>query len=381
MQRWYVPMTYLWTCVCGWSQRSRGRQVNTQGRGMTSRDLARIAGVSQSTVSRVLTGHPKVNPKTRKRVMAVLAEHNYKPHTVARAMKTGRTDNVGVVMTSLSNPLHSSLLNAVGRQLNAAGLRMMLWNVDLGAEDSASELVQQAPVDGLIFTAATFESRPIQVAMAAGIPAVLVHRGLDDVECDQVIGDNWRGAWRMGRYFASAGHTKIGLISSPPRVSTARDREAGFLAALRHSGLDMPPRYLIRTDSGHDYGVAAANQLLDRDDPPTAIFAITDILALGALDAARANNVAVPGDLWIAGFDNMAMANWTSFRLTTVNQPVEAIATTGVELLKRRLANPTAPPIVERLDCALVIRGTTDDTPAPAAHELDGPDTPIDVGL
>ncbi len=330
---------------------------------LTSRDLARLAGVSQSTVSRVLTNSPRVNAETRAKVLKVLQEMNYTPNALARAMKTGRTDTIGVFMSRITSPFHSLLLDVIGRSLSSVGLHMILWNIEHDPAETVSQVIHQRLVDGFVFTSAAFGSSLHTMALESGTPTVLLHRGIDGAGCDQVVGDNWQGAFDLGSYLVRAGHTRIGLVTSPHTVSTARDRELGFRAALAEAGVRLPDRYVVTGSFTHAEGHNAARRLLAGKNPPTAIFAITDVLAFGLLDGARALGVGVPDDLWVAGFDNTEMASWESFDLTSVNQPVQAIVDTGIALLRRRIDDPAAEPIVRRLPCEVVVRGSTGHTP------------------
>jgi LacI family transcriptional regulator len=338
----------------------------------TSRDLARLAGVSQSTVSRVLTNSPRVNAETRARVLKVLEEANYTPHALARAMKTGRTGSIGVFMSRVTSPFHSTMLDLIGRRLSDLGLQMILWNVEHDPQETVRRVIHQRLVDGFVFTSATFSSELHTLALSSGTPTVLLHRGVDDFAGDQVLGDNWQGAYDLGRYLVQAGHTEIGLVTSPISVSTARDREQGFRAALADAGVRLPQRNVRRGPFNHADGHRSARSLLSRKSPPTAIFAVTDMLGFGVLDGARSLGVRVPDDLWVAAFDNTDMASWEAFDLTTVDQPVQGIVDTGIELLRRRIAEPPsepsvpsvpAVPTVTKLPCELVVRGSTAHTP------------------
>ncbi|TWD81281.1 LacI family transcriptional regulator [Kribbella amoyensis] len=330
----------------------------------TSRDLARLAGVSQATVSRVLTNNPRVSPDTRARVLQVLAETNYTPNALARAMKTGRTDTIGVFMTRVTSPFHAALLDEIGRRLSEAGLHMILWNIEHDPEESVAEVVQQRLVDGFILTSATYDSRLHAAAVASGTPTVLLHRGIDGLDCDQVVGDNWQGAYDAGRYLVEAGHRDIGLVTLAHTGNTSRDRDLGFRAALDDAGVKIKTSNVVTTGVGHADGHAAAQKLLSRAKPPTAIYTVTDLLAFGLLDGARARGVQVPDDVWLIGFDNTDLASWEAFDLTTVDQPVHAIVEAGLTLLRQRIADPARPTTTQLLPCPLVIRGSTANTPA-----------------
>lgn len=335
----------------------------------TSRDLARLAGVSQATVSRVLTNNPKVNPETRARVLQVLKDANYTPNALARAMKTGRTDTIGVFMTRVTSPFHAELLDEIGRVLSSMGLHMILWNIEHDPEEAVAEVLQQRLVDGFLLTSATYDSKLHTMALASGTPTVLLHRGIDGLDCDQVVGDNWQGAYDAGRYLVDAGHTEIGLVTLTPTGNTSRDRDAGFRAALTDAGVKLKPSNVITVGVPHAEGHAAAEKLLSRKKPPTAIYTVTDLLAFGILDGARAIGAHVPDDVWVIGFDNTEMAAWESFDLTSVEQPIHSIVEAGIDLLRQRIATPDRPAQVVTLPCPLAIRGSTANSPLSAAND------------
>jgi LacI family transcriptional regulator len=242
---------------------------------------------------------------------------------------------------------------------------MILWNIEHDPLETVSEVIQQRLVDGFILTSANFSSKLHTMAVSSGTPTVLLHRGIDDLACDQVVGDNWQGAWDAGRYLVEAGHRRIGLVTLPATGSTSRDREQGFRAALAESGLSIAPRDVVTGRFSHGDGHTAARKLLTRRNPPTAIYAITDLLAFGVLDGARSLGVRVPEDVWVVGFDNTDLASWESFDLTTVDQPVDAIVEAGINLLRQRIADPSVDPTVLKLPCRLVIRGSTANAEPP----------------
>ena len=337
-----------------------------KARPVTSRDLARHAGVSQSTVSRVLAGSPHVRPETRERVLKVLEEQDYEPNALARAMKTGRTDTVGVFMTRVKSPFHAALLDTICRKLADTRLHMTLWNLEHDSAEFAAQAAHRNLVDGFIFTSAVQSSRVERAAVRSGTPSVLVHRAIEGLACDQVVGDNRSGAHQVATYLAQAGHRRVALVTTGHRdASTIRDREDGFREGLEQAGVELPPELVVRADARHRSGHAAARELLSRAQPPTAIFTVTDLQALGVLDAARALGIPVPEELWVVGFDNVEMSSWESFDLTTVNQPIEELVGTAIELLRRRLTDPSAEPKIVTLPCLLVVRGSTGHTATP----------------
>jgi LacI family transcriptional regulator len=326
---------------------------------VTSDDVARVAGVSQATVSRVLHGSPRVTAATREKVLRAVATTGYQPNLLARAMRTRRTGTVGVVVARITNPFYPEALDALGACLAAAGQRMVLWDSDRAGEDAALEAVRQGMVDGVLFTTATAESQTLAEALARNAPVVLFNRGIPGAGCDQVTSDNERGAAAAARHLVHLGHTRIGLIGGPPLASTARDRASGFRRALAELGAPLGERLCRDGDFSHDGARQAIRELLALPRPPTAVFCVNDLSAFGAVDGARELGVDVPGGLSVIGYDDVAMAAWQSYRLTTVSQSLPRMAARAVEFLLDRIAAPELPVRVERLAGELVCRATT----------------------
>lgn len=334
---------------------------------VTSRDVARIAGVSQATVSRVLGGHPNVRPETREAVLRALAETKYQPNGLARAMKTNRTGTVGVVVARLSNPLYPAMLQVLGSALVNAGMRMIVWDAELGGEQSASEAVRQGIVDGLIFTTATRDSTALQEVIERGAPVVLMNRVVEGCACGQVASDNLSGGTRVAEYLVQCGRRRIGLISGPKKPSTIRLREEGFLAGLEAHGVEPARELYVAVESfSHKNGHEAMRRLLELASPPDAMFCANDVLAFGAMDSARSLGIRVPDELWVVGYDDVEMASWEAFDLTTVRQPLRDMSEIAVRRLLWRINGEGNPEFT--LDCLpneLVIRGSTARTPVP----------------
>ncbi|PZW49079.1 LacI family transcriptional regulator [Humitalea rosea] len=322
----------------------------------TSRDVAQRAGVSQSTVSRALSGHPGVTEEVRRRVQAAARDLLYVPNAAARTMRTSRSGNIGVVTARLHNPIYPEMLQLLGRELRLAGLRMIVWNSDETDEGAAADAARQGMVDGIIFTSATQASTALYEEIAQRLPVVLVNRTVEGWPCDQVASDNHAGGRAVADYFRQAGRRRIGLLSGPLWPSTIREREAGFLEGC----LDGPPM-TVRTEAfTYTAGAEGMGRLLALADRPDAVFCANDVLALGARDAARLAGVAVPGEVWLVGYDDIAMASWTAFDLTTIRQPIEEMVREAVRLLLQRLAGEEAPRQRLCLPGALVVRGTTE---------------------
>ena len=336
------------------------------GGGVTSHDVARVANVSQATVSRVLRGDPRVRPDTRERVMRALAETRYEPNAAARAFRTSRTGSIGVVVARLSYQLYPAMLEAIGAQLARLGQHMMVWDSEHGGDSTASRALRQGIVDGVILTAATRESEFLQEIASPQSPVVLVNRIVEEYPSDQVSSDNVAGGRRVAEYLLACGRKRIGLIGGIPRASTIRHREQGFREALIRAGAELSPHFYQRSDDfTHASGLRAATRLLELGPPPDAIFCVNDVLALGAMDGARALGVRVPEDLWLVGYDDIELASWGAYELTTVRQPMEQMVARAIDLLLAKIADRDKPTEHVCLPNELVIRRSTARQPFP----------------
>jgi LacI family transcriptional regulator len=326
------------------------------GRGVTSHDVARLAGVSQATVSRVLTGNAAVAPERRERVLWALEQTGYRRNALAAAMKTGRTGTIAVVISDIRNPFYPELLATLGVELAAAGHRMILWETGSSGEEHAAAAIREGLVDGLLFTTAMPGSPALQEATTCGLPAVLVNRTIPTAPCDQVSSDNLQAAASAARYLLAAGHDRLALLKGTAGASTSEERTRGFRSVIDPSDARCLE---LDGDFSHDTARRLALELLRGPQPPTAIFCVNDLSAFGVLDAARACGVAVPRDLWVVGFDDIPMAGWEAFDLTSIRQPIDEMARTAADLLLDRLAGETAPPRHRVLTCDVVVRGST----------------------
>ena len=336
---------------------------------VTSHDIARLAEVSQATVSRVLRDDPKVRPATRERVLKVLAETRYEPNAVARAFRAGRADSIGVVVARLSYQLYPAMLEAIGAQLARLGRRMIVWDSDHGGDAPAIRALRQGVVDGVILTAATGESEFLREVPAGSSAVVLLNRIVEDYASDQVSSDNLDGGRRVAEYLVACGRRRIALIGGIPRASTIRDRERGFREALDRLGVGLPPHYYFRSDNfTHANGEQAATRLMELASPPDAIFCVNDVLAMGAMDGVRARGARVPDDVWIVGYDDIEIASWGAYDLTTVRQPMEQMVAQAIELLLARVDAREAPVTHKCLANELVIRGSTARQSLPEAE-------------
>lgn len=322
---------------------------------VTSRDIAREAGVSQPTVSRALRGDPRVAEATAALVRTTARRLGYVPDAVARSLITRRTATVAIVVADITNPFYPELVEALHDDLGRSGYRTVLLNERTDAR-GVDALMRAGVVDGAIVATATLDDRTRELLAGERAPIVQLVREVEGVGRDAVVCDNVGGAALAAELLLRLGHERIAQVSGPAHTSTARDRDAGFRAAL---GPTFDSTLARAGEYAHRAGYQACLELLDLPRPPTAIFAGNDVIALGALDAARRRSVDVPGALSIVGFDDISLAGWESFRLTTVRQPIVEMARAAVRALLRRIDGADDEPRRTVFPTELIQRGTT----------------------
>src|SRR6202011_555808 len=218
-------------------------------------------------------------------------------------------------------------------------------------------------LDGLVYptatTSASAASTPLKLALERGAPVVLVTRGVPGLPCDQVRGCDFEGAQEIVDYLGSHGATRLALGAGPLYASTAADREAGFWEAVGRHGIDPATIPSVRGDFSHDGGKQCLDELIQDRSRPTAIFCVNDLTAFGVIDACRSAGIQVPHDVWVVGYNDIAIAGWKGYDLTTQRQPLAAMAEKAVELLFERVARPTLPPRTCRFSPELIVRGST----------------------
>jgi LacI family transcriptional regulator len=333
----------------------------------TSRDVARIAGVSQTTVSRVLQNRGNVEESTRQRVLKALQDTGYVPNLQARAMRMRRSGLVGVVTGRITNPFYPELLDGLAQALAAVDLRMALWASDEPASSAvAVQAIQGGAADGLIFTTATPHDPALTHAVSQRLPIVLVNRSISGLQCDQVTSDNVGGGRLVAEYFLAHGHTDVAVVGGNDLISTGQERRQGFVAAFAERGIQIPQDRQPECDFTHDAARSVGLELLGGERPPTAVFCVNDLIAFGVQDAAHRLGRAMPDELWVAGYDDIPMASWDRIDLTSVRQPIRSLAKVAVETLVKRIQEPDGPYEHRRFTAELAVRGSTAHAPPPA---------------
>ena len=299
---------------------------------VTSFDVAHRAGVSQPTVSRALRNLPGTSIETRRKVLAAAQELNYIPSASGRSLSTRTTHRVALVAEGLTNPFYPELVEPIRELLNELGYRTVLITDHAGDEVTADALADGS-YDGAVLCTVSRRSTLPRDLTERGIAHVLVNRVLDIPESSSCTFDNRRGARSVGRFLAELGHQRIGAIHGLVEYSTGRERAAGLRQGLRDFGLHIRRADTRRVPFTYEAGHQAALQLLDRRDRPSALFCGNDIVAIGALSAARELGLGVPQDVTIVGFDDVPAAGWGIVGLTTIRCDRHRMAAVSVALL------------------------------------------------
>jgi DNA-binding LacI/PurR family transcriptional regulator len=306
-------------------------------------DVARLAGVSQAAVSRAFTPGASVSAEKRARVLAAAEQLGYRPNVIARSLIRKSTRIIGLVFLRFTNPFYACMIRDFSRALQELGYLTLLFNIaEVHEVEDALPAALQYQVDGLIITSATLSSKMAEECARSGTPVVLFNRYASSDNVNVVRSDNVLGGRLVADAFVDAGHQRLAFIAGEEGVSTNRDREQGFTDRLRERGHELA----FRESAGsytYEPGYEAARLLLQREDPPDGIFCANDLIAMGALDAARWElGIQVPQDLSIVGFDDIPMAGWPGYSLTTVRQPVERMVEATIQVLVDAIKEPEA---------------------------------------
>jgi len=310
---------------------------------VTSSDVAKLAGVNQSTVSRALSGDGNVSPETRKRVEDAAETLGYSPNAIARSLITRQTNIIGIVTADITIPFQPYVLEKFIQKLQAIGKQVLIFTAapDQKVDDLLPTALQYQ-VDALIVMSATLFSKPLYDCSRGGTAVVLFSRYMEGGFVSSVSCDNLAAGRMVADFLLDIGHHRLAYMAGDPDSSTNRDRQQGFMTRLWEREAAKP---LVVESNRYTYdaGYAVALPLLKRGNPPDAIFCSSDSLALGTIDAAREVGIAIPDKLSVVGFDDIPMAGWNAYSLTTVRLPVEEMIDATIQLALEQTGGASAP--------------------------------------
>jgi LacI family transcriptional regulator len=325
---------------------------------ITSRDVARLAGVSQPTVSRALRDDPKVSEATKQRVREAALALGYAPNAIGRALSVGRSTRVGLVVTDLENQFYAHVIAPMHHELERLGYELVLIT-ESSESAPVAEHVNAHGLCGVVLATTTVESIVPVRLQDRGIPFVYFNRTSQSVQADSVTVDPADGVRELLADVIGKGHTRIGAIFGPRNTSTGEQRENAVRAVLDEHGLALAHRDVLHGPFDFRTGYDGLRTLLDRADPPTVVLCGNDVVALGALNAAAELGVGVPDDVSIAGFDDLPTSRWALVRLSTVAYDLDEMSREAARLIVARVEKPDAPAAHSVYPTRYVARATT----------------------
>ncbi len=336
----------------------------------TLEDIAKKAGVSVSTVSRILNKKSKkyrISPKTESLVLNLAKGLNYTPNQLARGLRLKRTHSIGLIVPDISNPFFAAVTRAVQRAAHEMGYSLVVCDTD---EDESQEIahikvLRSKGVDGMVVMPVGQNGSHLQQLIKDGLPLVVLDRIFDDLPCDSVVTDNYKGAYEAVDYLVKNGHSRIALIQGLPNTYTNKGRLNGYRDALKANNIAPDPRLVVGRDFRQESGYVETKILLSLEPRPTAIFATSDLITLGSLEAINEEGLRIPQDLSVIAFDDIDHVNFFKTPVTTVSQPKEIIGEVAIKLLIERIKNRNkgesrrimlSPKLVERNSVLSLVR-------------------------
>lgn len=301
---------------------------------LTIHDVAKAAGVSVSTVSRVLNNKDDVAPKTQAKVEQVIEELGYTSSLAARSMRSRQSNVVGVIITDLSDPFSIELVRGIDQAIHQFNYDLLVYSRGrrTNSSEAAWERQQVTGLNGTI-TDGIIVVTPTTNQLPDAYPLVTIDPHVEDGSFPAVLSTNRDGALAILEYLIGLGHRRIGFIGGRPELQSSKRRQLGYEVALRRAGIPLDPTLIQPGDYSYESGLASTQTLLKLSDPPTAIFAANDQSAIGAMQAAQQVGLRIPDDLSIAGFDNIPEGAFTAPPLTTVDQSITDMGYKAAQLL------------------------------------------------
>ena len=329
-----------------------------EGKKVTSFEVAQLAGVSQSAVSRVFTPGASASRKTAEKVRIAAHQLGYRPNVLARAMVSGRSKIIGLVVAYLENQFYPDVLEKFSKVLQAEGYHVLIFMASrtAGNIDKVVGEILDFQVDGIIAASVALSSELSERCRKAGVPMVLFNRSQDDPLMAAVTSANIEGGRKVAKFLLAGGHKKIGYIAGWEGASTQRDREAGFREVLNAAGIELHSREV------GDFSSQLARKVtvsMFHEDPPDAVFVANDHMAISVLDTLRFElGLKVPDDVSVVGYDDVPTAAWKAYDLTTIRQPANRMVAETVEILLTKINDSGADPRRVEINGPLIVRGS-----------------------
>ncbi|CAM4244568.1 LacI family DNA-binding transcriptional regulator [Paenibacillus typhae] len=329
---------------------------------ITIKDIARVAGVSHTTVSRALNGSPLIKKVTRDKIERIAAEMNYVPNYNAKSLVTKRSFTIGLFFSSIDQGTSSSFLVDAIKGISHAldeNYNLTVHGID-GVRNFGN--IQPQRFDGILVMSQSDEDNAfIYHVKTIGIPLVVLNRQLEDPGIMNVVANDREGVREAIDYVVSQGHRQLAIIEGKPGFKSSTERKQGFLDSLIAHRIPLNSDYFVQGDYSIESGYAAMSRLLSLPEPPAAVFCSNDDMAIGAMNACYAHKISVPQQISLLGFDDIMFARYTNPALTTVRKPIADISELGTKMLIQLLLQPDTKPQQLFVKTSLVVRDTVAD--------------------
>ncbi|WP_047864199.1 LacI family DNA-binding transcriptional regulator [Rubrobacter aplysinae] len=311
----------------------------------TIKDVAREAGVSTATVSRVMSGRNPVSEEMRERVLGVAGRLDYRPNALAKSLRVESTGTLGLVVSNIVNPFFTSVARAVEDAAAERGYSVIIGNADEDPEKEERyiDALLQKRVDGFIVSPARGESPLLAEVSVSETPLVFVDRSIEGLEAPVVRADGRRAIGRLVEQLAGLGHTRLAIISGPGSVVSGSERLEAFVEAATAAGVPVGEEYTRAGSFRRESGALAMRELLDLPEPPTAVFAANNLMALGALQSLRESGLSMPEDISVASFDDVSWFELLDPPLTAIVQPTREIGAEAARMLLQMVEGGARP--------------------------------------
>lgn len=326
----------------------------------TINDVAKRAGVSVATVSRVINGNSRVSPETAEKVKRAISELNYRPNLLGRALRKTKSERILVILPNIANPFYAEIVKGIEDVASKKGYTIMLCNTDseLEREKKYIKMLKSRLADGAILMASEMTSDEL-TGLAHEVPIVQCCEYKVGLPITHVSIDNELAAYKAVNHLISLGHRKIAFIGAKNQFLSSALRKEGYMRALSEAGIEYDPLYCAYGDYSYKSGFRAMKQLLALTPRPTAVFCVSDMMAIGAIRSAMEENLRVPEDLAVCGFDNIYFASMFKPSLTTISQPMYDLGCTAMEILLNIIEGKETETMHYIMEHELIIREST----------------------
>lgn len=329
------------------------------------RELSKILDLSITTVSRVLNGKAetyRISSKTARRVIQAAKEYNYFPSKIARGLKTDKSDTLGLIIPDISNPFFSDIASSILKESRTKGFSLILCDTGgiIKDEEEMILLLQSHKVEGIIIAPVGTHFDHIIQAFNSGLPIVVIDRASPNIDLPSITSDNYQGAYNAVQYLVSMGHKRIGCIQGIPNCQVNKDRVKGYIDACEASGIPLDKRIIVGSDFSMENGYRQVRIMFGMTNPPAAVFALSNLISLGAIKAFNEMNLIIPDDVSLISFDEQPYSAFLGTPMTTVNQQKTVMGLLAVDVLIKTILNEEyrTNPISMKLKTNLIIRNS-----------------------